>query len=299
MVAAAELRSSAHRQAQTEPVDLLVVLPHPDDESSAAGGILAKYAAAGLRTAVIACTGGEEGEIHDPSLVYAEAFPRLGEIRERELRAACRVLGVAEIRLLGYRDSGMAGSAANAHPNAFINADLNVAAERLASLMRQLQPRVVVTENEGGSYGHPDHQMCHRVTVRAWGHVADPAAPIVGEPWRPARLYALAPVLAGHEQVLRQLRQLGLDTAALESMLERRRDEQQGSQQAITASVDVSAYAEVQQAALLCHQTQIPADSLFMRLPPQIRRRAFATIHLVRLQPVPAPGERDADLVPS
>ena len=291
MVAAAELRSSAQRQAQTEPVDLLVVLPHPDDESSAAGGILAKYAAAGLRTAVIACTGGEEGEIHDPSLVYTEAFPRLGEIRERELRAACRVLGVAEIRLLGYRDSGMAGSAANAHPNAFINADLNVAAERLASLMRQLRPRVVVTENEGGSYGHPDHQMCHRVTVRAWG--------VVGESWQPARLYALAPVLAGHEQVLRQLRQLGLDTAALGSMLGRRRDEQEGSQQAITASVDVSAYAEVQQAALLCHRTQIPADSLFMRLPPQIRRRAFATSHLVRLQPVPAPGERDADLMPS
>ena len=74
----------------TDPVALLAVRPHPDDESSATGGLLARYAAAGHRTAVIVCTNGEEGEIHDPELVYEEAFPRLGEIRLRELDAACR-----------------------------------------------------------------------------------------------------------------------------------------------------------------------------------------------------------------
>jgi N-acetyl-1-D-myo-inositol-2-amino-2-deoxy-alpha-D-glucopyranoside deacetylase len=299
MPAATELRPAPRRQAPDEPVDLLAVMPHPDDESSAAGGVLAKYARAGLRTAVIICTGGEEGEIHDPALSYEDAFPRLGAIRERELRAACHLLGVSEVRLLGYRDSGMAGSAANAHPNAFINVGLDTAADRLAGLIRRLRPRVVITENASGSYGHPDHRRCHQVTVRAWEQAADPAATVDGEPWQPARLYALAPVPAGHEQVLRQLRRLGLDTAALESMLGRRRDEQRGSQPTITASVDVSEYTEIQQAALLCHRTQIPADSLFMRLPPQIRRRAFATTHFLRLRPVPALGERDPDLMPS
>jgi LmbE family N-acetylglucosaminyl deacetylase len=287
-------------QVTTEPVDLLVVLPHPDDESSATGGILAKYAAAGLRTAVIVCTGGEEGAIHDPDLDYAEAFPRLAAIRERELRAACDLLGVAELRLLGYRDSGMAGSTANAHPDAFINADLDAAADRLAALVRALKPRVIVTENEDGTYGHPDHRMCHRVTVRAWERVADPFAPIHGTPWRPARLYAVAPIPAGHAEVLGKLRQLGLDVQDLESMLGRRpEDRSSGRRASVTASVDVSEYTETQLAALRCHRTQIPADSLFMRLPPPIRRRAFATAHLVRLQPVPAHGERDLDLMPS
>jgi LmbE family N-acetylglucosaminyl deacetylase len=287
-------------QATTDSVDLLVVLPHPDDESSATGGVLAKYAAAGLRTAVIVCTGGEEGAIHDPDLDYAEAFPRLAAIRERELRAACAVLGVSELRLLGYRDSGMAGSAANDHPAAFVNADLDVAGDRMAALIRELRPRVVVTENEDGTYGHPDHRMCHRVAMRAWARAADPLAAIDGAPWRPDRLYAIAPVASGHAEVLGKLRRLGLDTSALESMLGRRPEALPSSAQAsVTVSVDVSEYAEIQREALLCHRTQIPADSLFMRLPPQIRRRAFATAHLVRLQPAPADGERDLDLMPS
>nr|MBA2448328.1 PIG-L family deacetylase [Chloroflexota bacterium] len=152
----------------TEPVAFLAVRPHPDDESSATGGLLAQFAARGLRTAVITCTGGEEGEIVDPDLDYGEAFPRLAEIRERELRAACDVLGVAELRLLGYRDSGMAESAANANPAAFCNVDLDEAGGKVARLIRELRPRVVVTENDNGTYGHPDHVMCHRVTMRAW-----------------------------------------------------------------------------------------------------------------------------------
>src|SRR5215211_3856963 len=201
-------RMSANRDCRalellmTEPVAFLAVRPHPDDESSATGGLLAKYAAGGLRTAVITCTGGEEGEIVDPDLDYDEAFPRLAEIRERELRAACDVLGVAELRLLGYRDSGMAGSAANANPSAFCNADLDEAGGKVARLIRELRPTVVVTENDNGTYGHPDHVMCHRVTVRAWDLAGDPDAPVDGEPWQPARLYAMAAVTEGWDEIV-------------------------------------------------------------------------------------------------
>ena len=283
----------------TEPVAFLAVRPHPDDESSGTGGLLAKYAAAGLRTGVITCTGGEEGEIHDPDLVYEEAFPRLAEIRERELRAACKVLGVAELRLLGYRDSGMADSPANANSAAFANADLDEAAGKVAALIRELRPTVVVTENEDGAYGHPDHVTCHRVTVRAWELVGDPNAPIDGEPWQPARLYVMVPVFEGWEEIVELMRRDGLDTTRLEQIVERRHEWEPSPKPArVTAAIDVSAYAETQRAALLCHRTQIPADSFFVNFPPHILRRAFATAFLERLAPRPAEGERDDDLFP-
>ena len=104
-------------------VRLLVVRPHPDDESSATGGMLAHYHARGVRTGVVICTGGEEGEIRDPTLDPVAARPHLRAIRERELRHACVLLGVAELRLLGYRDSGMPGTPAKQHPDAFVKAD--------------------------------------------------------------------------------------------------------------------------------------------------------------------------------
>ncbi len=280
-------------------VDFLTVRPHPDDESSATGGLLAKYAAEGRRTAVVTCTGGEEGEIHDPDLVYEEAFPRLKEIRERELRAACAVLGVSELRLLDYRDSGMAGTAANGHSEAFCNADLDEAAGRVAAIIRELRPAVIVAEAQGGVYPHPDHVHCHQVTIRAHALAADPAARVAGDPWQPARLYAMAPVSEGWEELLELARQAGLDVTWMEEMLERRREAGPGmTPEQATAALDVSDYAEIQRQALLCHRTQIREDNFFMQLPPHIRRRAFATAYLVRLHPAPRDGERDPDLFP-
>ncbi|MFN8525439.1 MAG: PIG-L family deacetylase [Chloroflexota bacterium] len=281
----------------TARVDFLAVRPHPDDESSATGGLLAKYAAAGLRTGVVTCTGGEEGEIHDPDLVYEEAFPRLRHIRERELREACEVLGVSEIHLLGYRDSGMMGTDANKHPEAFWNVDVDAAAFRLAALMRRLRPRVVVTENEHGGYGHPDHIMCHRITVRAWEMVGDLGAPIDGDPWRPDRLFSLQSVVEGWDTILDMMRAEGLDTTELEKMMERRRQNVPATNwDHVHAAVDVADYAHVQREALLRHRTQIPPNSFFMGLPPHIRKRAFATTYLRRLHPGHPPEERLTDL---
>jgi N-acetyl-1-D-myo-inositol-2-amino-2-deoxy-alpha-D-glucopyranoside deacetylase len=284
-----------------QTVDLLAIRPHPDDESSATGGLLAKYRAEGKRTAVVTCTGGEEGEIHDPDLVHEEAFPRLREIRERELRAACEILGVSELRLLGYRDSGMAGTPANDHPDAFMRADLDAAGARVAEIIRELRPTVVVTENDYGGYGHPDHIMCHKVAVRGVELAGDPAAPVAGEPWTPARLYVLATVFDGWEEVVELMRAEGLDTTEMEGMLERRAEWSipHVAPDEVTAAIDVSAYVETQRAALLAHRTQIPADSFFVRLPIHIARRAFRTAYLNRLHPAPAPGERDADLFPA
>ncbi len=120
---------------RNQDVTILVIRPHPDDESSATGGMLAYYHARGVRTGVVICTGGEEGEIHDPDLDTEADKPRLLEIRERELRRACTLLGVSELRLLGYRDSGMADTPPNAHPQAFCQADMTESVGRLVRMI--------------------------------------------------------------------------------------------------------------------------------------------------------------------
>src|ERR671934_339214 len=167
-----------------DTLTLLAVHAHPDDEVICMGGTSARYAAEGLRTALVCCTRGEEGRILDPALDPAEARPRLGAIREGELRAACGILGIAKVHMLGYRDSGLP---ANASPHNFGHADPAAAAERLAALVRALRPHVVVTYDEHGGYGHPDHAMAHRVTRLAIARAAHGGAG--GPGWGVPKLY--------------------------------------------------------------------------------------------------------------
>ena len=133
------------------PLTLMAVHAHPDDEAIGTGGVLARAAAEGIRTVLVTCTGGEVGEIAPDTLATADT---LAEVRERELRAACEILNVTHLELLGYRDSGMAGTPDNDHPECFAQADLDHASARLASLVRKYQPAVIVTYNENGFYGH-------------------------------------------------------------------------------------------------------------------------------------------------
>ncbi|HEX6511067.1 MAG TPA: PIG-L family deacetylase, partial [Chloroflexota bacterium] len=170
---------------------LLAVRPHPDDECTGTGGIISHFVAHGRPVGVLTCTRGEEGEILDPELDPEEARPRLAEIREGELRAACQVLGVSEVRLLGYRDSGMQGTPSTKRPDAFCNQPVDEAGGRVAAVIRELQPRIVITENANGTYGHPDHVMCHQVAVRGVELAADPAFKSDGQaPWSVDRLFS-------------------------------------------------------------------------------------------------------------
>ena len=280
----------------THGVRLLVVRAHPDDESSATGAILARYASQGVPTGVVICTRGEEGEILDPDLDLEEARPRLGDIREAELRAACSVLGVADVRLLGYRDSGMPGEPSNERPDSFCNADLDEAAGRLVRIMRELQPQVVITDNEQGGYGHPDHVMCHRVTVRAFAAAGDATAyPDAGPAWAPARLYAIVSVRDRWTKIAKMMREAGFDDSFL-ARRRRHRGQRGLTKKDATVALDVSPYVEIQREALACYRTQIARDSWWLAMPLHIRRVAFGTAYLLRLQPPPAPGEKDADL---
>src|SRR4029079_4506546 len=135
----------------------MAVHAHPDDEVVFTGGTLAQYGDRGVRTVLVTATGGEEGEIHDPDLVEEEARPRLREIRLGELRRGIEVLGISDLELLGYRDSGMVGTEPNARPDNFHNADMDEATQKLVALVRKFKPQVLITYDEFGAYGHPDH----------------------------------------------------------------------------------------------------------------------------------------------
>ena len=149
---------------------LLVVLAHPDDETFGCGGVLARYAAEGVRVSLICATRGEAGEIRDPSLATRG---NLAQVRERELRAACEVLGVEDLYVFGYRDSGMKGAPDNQHPEALCQARPSEVAGKIVEIIRSLGPQVVVTFDPTGGYGHPDHIAIHNAAVEAFGAAGD------------------------------------------------------------------------------------------------------------------------------
>ncbi|MDQ3879882.1 MAG: PIG-L family deacetylase [Chloroflexota bacterium] len=183
----------------TRPQDqrLLLVHAHPDDESAGTAGVIARAVADGRRVDLVVCTGGEEGEVHDPDLDPDEARPRLRDIRMSELACSVRALaGDAphlRLELLGYRDSGMMGTESNNHPDCFWQADLAEATRRLVGIVRRAKPSVLVGYDDNGGYGHPDHIQAHRVAVAAFDAAADPSAfPGEGPPHAIEKLYEVA-----------------------------------------------------------------------------------------------------------
>jgi N-acetyl-1-D-myo-inositol-2-amino-2-deoxy-alpha-D-glucopyranoside deacetylase len=152
---------------------LLLVHAHPDDETINNGVTMAKYVAEGSHVTLVTCTRGEEGEVLVPELAHLASAhdDKLGEHRETELRDAMHHLGVTDFRFLGapakkWRDSGMMGSDPNNRPDNFWNADLDEASEALVKIILEMKPHVLVTYDEMGGYGHPDHIQAHRVAMR-------------------------------------------------------------------------------------------------------------------------------------
>lgn len=149
---------------------MLVVHAHPDDETIGTGATMAKYAAEGAHVTLVTCTLGEEGEILVPELAHlaADKDDALGQHRITELAEAMQILGVKDHRFLGgpgkYRDSGMMGVDSNNREDCFWRADLLAAATDLCAVIREVRPQVVITYDDFGGYGHPDHIQAHRVT---------------------------------------------------------------------------------------------------------------------------------------
>jgi LmbE family N-acetylglucosaminyl deacetylase len=166
---------------------LLAVLAHPDDESFGMGGTLALYARRGVAVHLACATRGEVGEVESH---HMQGYTSIGELREDELRCAARNLGLAGVHFLGYRDSGMPGSAENRHPDALAAAPLDEVAARVTACIRRLRPQVVITFDPIGGYRHPDHIAIHRATVKAFHAAGDPQAyPGEDPPYQPEKLY--------------------------------------------------------------------------------------------------------------
>ena len=281
---------------------------HPDDESMGTGGTIARLVAESARVDLVTCTDGAEGEIHDPSLDLDEARPRLAEIRRAELACSVDALGAGAIRqhLLGYRDSGMMGTDANAHADSFWQADIEEATRRLIEIVREARPAVVVTYDENGNYGHPDHINAARIARDAY-------LASQGTDWAVARFYEIAFHRDAWFGLMTEMRERGIElpwdmdsvvdptpadqlnptnAAALGQVADSLDpsadpdaaswEESFGRSDAeITTRVDVSGQRDAKRRSMDCHKTQRQDLGWLLDLPDDLADRAIATEYFV------------------
>jgi LmbE family N-acetylglucosaminyl deacetylase len=255
---------------------LMAVFAHPDDESFGSGGTLARYGAdPDVRVVLVCATRGEAGEISDPQLATPE---RLGEAREQELRCACRILGIDALYFLDYRDSGMAGTPENQDPRALAMADPDEVVGKIVAHIRRERPDVVVTFDEMGGYGHPDHVAVHYHTKAAFAAAADPARypeqiEAGLEPHRAKKLYYTAIPRRFFRALVEKIKELGMEIP--ERYLQRQ-DNFGLPDEACTTDIDVQDFWDLKRAAVQCHATQLQPDNFFALLPPDLMRQLQA-----------------------
>lgn len=273
----------------------MFVHAHPDDESIETGATMALYAAQGAAVTLVTCTLGEEGEVIPPELAHlaADRDDALGPYRIGELRAACAALGVTDQRFLGgagrWRDSGMMGMPSTERPECFWRADPDEADAALVRIIREVRPQVIVTYDERGYYGHPDHIHAYRVTRRALGKAGDPAYGD-GTPWQAAKLYATAMPRTALEHGLARLRDSASPFTAVESV----GDLPFGvPDELVTARVDATAMLDAKIAAMRAHATQIAVEPPFYALSNGIGQELSAVEHYTLLAGAAGPGVED------
>lgn len=254
---------------------VLAVFAHPDDEGFGCGGTLAMLVARGAKVTLVCATSGDVGEISDPNLATTET---LAQVRQEELRRAMAVTGVKNPRFLGYRDSGMAGTPHNSHPESLHQAQPDKVVGELVSIMRELRPEAVITHDPTGGYGHPDHLAVHRHVTRAFALAVDAAAyteqPGQGrQPGTPRLLYYVCFPRSNFRRMWQQMLDRGI-TPPFASM---DIDSLGSPDAAVTTVLDVSKYVDTKIASLRCHRTQISPDGPFARLPPEVMREIMST----------------------
>lgn len=270
---------------------LLLVHAHPDDESTATGATISRYCAEGVDVGVVTCTSGELGDVVADDLAGLRADPdALGEHRRGEIRAALAEYGEVRLDWLGgpgrWRDSGMAGTDGNTAPGSFAAADPAEVARVMVELLRERRPHVVVTYDDHGGYGHPDHIAANRAVMDAIGPAADPSfAPELGEAWSVPKVYwTTLP-----SSTVQRMREAGVTGFAPHTVP----DEQ------LTAVLDGRAHHEVKLAALRHYRSQVDVDDggFFSGL---VSRPEFAVEHYLLVHGTRGPGEdelgRETDL---
>ncbi|WP_433478871.1 PIG-L family deacetylase [Spirillospora sp. CA-142024] len=250
----------------THELTLMAVHAHPDDEVLGTGGLLARCAAEGVRTVLVTCTNGEQGD-DSGGVKPGEPGHDAEEVAQRrlaELRDSADLLDIAHLELLGYRDSGMDGWSTNDDPAAFANIPLETSAGRLAGLMEHYRPQVVVTYDERGGYGHPDHIQAHRIALAA-----------AEKTGIPDKFYYTAIPRSGIKQMFEAVREAGVE-------IDFDPPEDFGTpDELITTTLDVAAHFEAKRKALQAHASQ--GENIFLlRLPEEMQRAAFSAEAFVR-----------------
>ncbi|WP_028659136.1 N-acetyl-1-D-myo-inositol-2-amino-2-deoxy-alpha-D-glucopyranoside deacetylase [Nocardioides insulae] len=281
---------------------LLLVHAHPDDETIANGATMAKYIAEGTGVTLVTCTAGEMGEILVPELAHlaADQEDALGEHRRGEIAAAMKELGVTDHRWLGgfgtYRDSGMqwhadghAIAADTIHDNAFWYADLTEAADHLVTIIREVRPQVLVTYDQFGHYGHPDHIQAHRVAMYAAQLAAVPSyRRELGEPWDIAKIYWTAMSESRMRAGLRELRAAG-DETTFEGMDPEGRIPMASPDADLAAEIDATPFAELKMDAMRAYPTQITVDGPFFALSNNLGNTIWGVEHYRLAKGAPGP----------
>ncbi len=273
---------------------LMAIHAHPDDEAISTGGVLARAAAEGIRTVLVTCTDGSCGDGpggvkpgepgHDPAQVVAA--------REVELEASCAALGISDLELLGYHDSGMMGWPQNSAPGAFWTTPVPAAAERLARLIEKYQPDVIVTYDENGFYGHPDHIQAHRITMAA--------VPLAGSE---AKVYWTTVPRSALARFGELAREAGMDDAAEEGSGDQPANPDQAPDlenmglpdDEISTWVDVRAWSDQKFDSLAAHASQSD-NVMFLRLGRERFADFMGVETFVRVDAGAVPGTREDDL---
>ena len=284
-----------------ERLRLMAVHAHPDDESSKGAASMAKYAAEGVDVLVVTCTGGERGSVLNPKLDRPDVWENIATIRREEMERAREILGVRQA-WLGFVDSGYPeGDPPPPLPEGcFALLPVEEAAGPLVALIREFRPHVVTTYDEDGGYPHPDHVMCHKISVAAFDAAGDPDRyPDAGEPWQPLKLYyhmghSRARFVALHEWFLAA----GLESPYGEWLEHWDPEHDKGHR--VTTRVECGDWFEVRDDALRAHATQVDPDGFWFRVPLEVQRKVWPTedFELVRsLVPAQlADGEVEDDL---
>lgn len=277
-----------------ESLVLMTVHAHPDDESSKGAGTVARYAAEHIRSVLVCCTGGEQGDILNPALDADAIHKDIAAYRQKELEAAVAIIGYDTTELLGYEDSGMAGSEANVNPACFARADGNEAVERLVRLIRRHKPSVLVTYGDDQElYPHPDHLRVHDISIAAFDAAADASAYVdSGVPWQISKMYYSVFPINKLQMLHEELIKLGEPSPFPDSIMEFPHNDH-----LITTRVDIAEFANVSRDALLAHKTQIdPNSSMWFGILPQIEKELGYTDDYVLARSLVDSDESTGDL---
>ena len=239
---------------------ILLVHAHPDDETINNGATMALYAALGAQVTLITCTRGEEGEVLTPELTHlaSSETDSLGEHREIELANAMKALGVTDFRFLAegegkYRDSGMMGTEPNNRPDVFWQADLEEASDYLVKVIDEVKPHILITYDEIGGYGHPDHIQAHRVAMRASEK----------SKWQIQKIYWNTMPKSVLAESMAKMKELGSDFFGADNVDDLPFAKEDSF---VTSLIDGNSYVDAKMAAMKAHHTQISLDGPFFAL---------------------------------